>query len=120
MEFYKVEGDANYLWLNCFDIEDTGLLDHVVHDGASIDRTKPIRLEIGGFAPNKSVETDFPSRPAYGVLAVSKRAISVLGDLFLASGYFIDTICPTKTRYKIYICEREVDALDQEKSELER
>ena len=58
------------------------------------------------------------ANPACGTLLFSERATQVLGDLLLASGYFLDTILPTQTRYRIFICEHEIDALDRERSEI--
>ena len=119
MKIYEVEGDYEYLWVNCVADGMCGRLDHVVSDGAWIDRNEPIELEISDWdAPGDWVETDCPPNPADGTLLFSERAVAVLGDLLLGSGYFIDTILPVQTRYKIFICEREIDAIDRERSEI--
>jgi hypothetical protein len=120
MDFYEIRGDEDYLQLNCFDAEDTALLADVAREGASIDRTRPIRLVLGDFDKwGEFVETDFPGRPAYGVTMMSDRAVAALGDMLNASGYLLDTVGETITHYNIYICEQVIDAFDQERSDVE-
>jgi hypothetical protein len=106
--------------LNCFDDEDTVSLDVLFRDDASIDRTRPIRLVLGDFEKwGEFVETDFPGRPAFGVIMMSDRAVAALGDMLNASGYLLDTVGETITHYNIYICEQVIDAFDQERSDVE-
>ena len=94
---------------------------HVVHDGAEVDRSEFIELEISDWdAPGDWVETDCPGNAAYGTLLFSEQAVAALGDLLTPCGYFLNTVLPTGTRYKIYICEREIKALDEERSVIER
>ena len=48
--------DFQLAWVNCSESGITGLLDHVVHDGAEIDRSKPVALELSDWeAPGDSI-----------------------------------------------------------------
>ena len=54
-------GDYDYAWINCSNADVCGLLNHVVHDGAKIDRNVPIALEVGGYGRKGDwIETDCP------------------------------------------------------------
>ena len=121
MKIYEVEGDSDYLWTNCVDGDITGRLNHVVHDGAEIDRSQPVELEISDWdAPGDWIETDCAGRPAGGALLFSERAVAALSDLLTPSGYVLDTIIPAQTRYKLYVCKRAIEALDEARSEVIR
>jgi hypothetical protein len=122
MKLYWIKGDFELLWVNCVEEGVTNLLDHVVHDGAMIDRTKPIVLETSDWdAPGDWIASDCPRAPAYGTLLLSERAVAVLGSMLTDAGYFLDTVLPgTDVRYKVFICDCELDALDLERSELTR
>lgn len=121
MKIYEVDGDHDYAWINCCDIAMCGLLNHVVHDGAEIDRSQPVALEVGGYGRKGDwIETDCPKEPAYGTLMLSDHAVAVFGPMLTDAGYLLDTTLDAQTRYKLSICEREIDALDQARSEFTR
>lgn len=121
MKVYEVKGDFQLAWVNCSEKVITGLLEHVVNDGAEIDRSKPVALELSDWeAPGDSILTDCVHIGAYGPLLLSERAISALGPLLSDAGYFLPTELAADTCYKLFICEREIDALDQERSDLTR
>ena len=121
MKFYEVRGDYDYAWVNCSDVDVCGLLNHVVHDGAEIDRSQPVVLEVGGYGRKGDwIETDCPKRPAYGTVLLSDRAVSVFGAMVTDAGYLLDTSLAAQMRYKLFICKREIDAFDQDRSEFTR
>lgn len=121
MELYTVKGDFDYAWINCCDASMYSLLDHAVHDGVEIDRSQPVALEVGGYGTKGDwVETDCPKGPAAGTLTFSDRAVTVFGPMLADAGYFLDTHLAAETRYKLFLCEREIDALDQARSEFTR
>ena len=121
MKVYEIEGDGDLAWINCSDPEDAGLLDRVTLGLAGIDRSRTIELEVSDSdAPGDWVETDCPRRPAYGTVLLSERAVSVFGSLLTDAGYLLDTRLAFETRYKLFVCERESDALDLERSDIRR
>lgn len=121
MKVYTSRGDFELVWVDCSDPEITGLLDRVTRDLATIDRREAIDLEISDWdAPGDWIATDCPHLAAYGTLLLSERAVSVFGSLLTDAGYFLDTRLASDTRYKLFICEREVDALDSERSDIHR
>lgn len=121
MRVYEIKGDWELAWIDCSDPEDAGLLDRVTRGLAVIDRSRKIELEVSDWdAPGDWVETDCPRRPAYGTVLLSEQAISVLGFLLVDSGYLIDTKLAFDKSYKLFICEREIDALDLERSDIRR
>lgn len=121
MRIYEVEGDFDYAWMNCLDADVCGLLNHVVNDGAYIDRSLPVALAVGGYGNRGDwIETDCPKNPAYGTVVLSEHAIEVFGAMLTDAGYFLDTTLAAMTRYKLFICERQIDALDQDRSDLKR
>ena len=121
MKVYEIKGDWELAWINCSDPEDAGLLDRVTLQLDTIDRSRTIGLEVSDWdAPGDWIETDCPKNPAYGTVLLSERAVSAFGSLLTDTGYLLDTHLAFATRYKLFICEREIDALDLERSDLRR
>lgn len=121
MRLYEAFGDFDYAWINCIDVSMYMVLDQAANEGAKVERDLVIGLEVGGYGANGDwVETDCPKGPAYGALLLSERAIAAFGPMLTDAGCFIDTRLAATTRYKMFICQREIDALDQERSELTR
>lgn len=121
MRLYEAYGDFDYAWINCCDADMYMVLDQAANEGAEVERDLVIDLEVGGYGSNGDwVETDCPKGPAYGALLLSERAIAAFGPMLTDAGYFLNTRLAATTRYKMFICQREIDALDQERSELTR
>ena len=121
MKIYNVEADWELAWLNLIDGELITLLDDVVHDGAVIDRSLPVELEVGNFESKGDwVETAFPKLNAYGPFLFSDWSTAAFETMLTDAGYFIDARIPAHKAYKIFICERVIDALDQQRSSLTR
>ncbi len=55
-----------------------------------------------------------------GGFLLSEDAISALGPVLSSAGYLIDTDLNAEQHYGIFVCERELDALDLGQSELDR
>ena len=122
MRVFSAKGDFDYAWMNCVDADVCGLLNHVVNDGAYIDRSLPVALSVGGYGARRGdwIETDCPKNPAYGTVLLSERSVAAFGAMLTDAGYFLDTTLDAATRYKLFICEREIDALDLERSDFTR
>lgn len=96
-------------------------LDDVVHQGAVTDRTVPIELEVDTFESGGDwVETDFPHLNVYGPFLFSDLSTAAFETMLTDAGYFIDARVPAHKAYKVFICERVIDALDQQRSSLTR
>ena len=121
MKVFSAKGDFDYAWMNCVDADVCGLLNYVANDGAYIDRSVPVALSVGGYGRRGDwVETDCPKNPAYGTVVLSERAVAAFGAMLTDAGYLLDTTLDAATRYKLFICERQVDALDLERSDFTR
>ncbi len=121
MKTYELRGDWELASLNLVDGELISLLNHVVHDGAVIDRNVPIELEVGNFESKGDwIETDFPELGAAGAVVFSDWSTAAFETMLTDAGYFIDARVPAHKAYKIFICERVIDALDQQRSSLTR
>lgn len=121
MKFYEVYGDFEYALINCCGNDMYTILDRAVNDSIEIDRGLVVDLEVGGYGDEGDwVETDCPKKSAYGPLLLSERAVTVFGSMLTDAGYLLDTRLAAATRYKLFICQREIDALDLERSEFTR
>lgn len=96
-------------------------LDRMFNDKALSNLDGPVRLEIGGIGSKGDfVLADNVYLSGFGPLLLSEHAITLLGELLSDVGYFVDTVLISDMSYKLFICERQIDALDQNKSELKR
>lgn len=121
MRLYETYGDLDYAWINCCEAGMYTVLDQAANEGAETDHDLIVDLEVGGYGANGDwVETDCPNGPIYGLLLLSERAIAAFGPMLTDAGYFFSTRLTATTRYKLFICQRQIDALDQERSELTR
>ena len=55
-----------------------------------------------------------------GGLLLREDAIACLAPFLDGAGYLLDTTIGADMRYKLFVCEREIDALDQTRSDLTR
>lgn len=121
MKLYEARGDFDYASVSCTDNTVYFLLDGAINDKSEIDRSVVVDLEVGGYgAEGDWVETDCPKGPGYSPMLLSERAIAAFGPMLTDAGYFLNTRLAAATRYKLFICQREIDALDLERSEFTR
>ena len=121
MRVYEVRGDWEFAGFNLVDGELITLLDDAVHEGAVIDRNVPIEFEVNTFECGGDwIETDFPNLGAAGAVVLSDWSTAAFETMLTDAGYFIDARIPAHKAYKIFICERVIDALDQQRSSLTR
>ena len=120
MSIWELEGDFDLMWVNCVSGEDSVLLDHAVHDGLKMESSKTVALEWSSTLKGKErLPIDCPRSPAYGPLMLSGKAIAALAPLLGPCGYFVNTDLEGDMSYKLFICGREIDALDLSRSELD-
>ncbi len=120
MKIYYVRGDSDLIHVSYVHSPDLRLLNHVINDGTSLDRGYTVDLEIDlPDDPDDWVAADCPYLSGYGLM-LSDKAVSVFGPLLTDAGYLLNTSLPAADHYKIFICERLIDALDQERSDLTR
>lgn len=120
MKIYRIQGDSDFIHVGYVHRPDLRLLNHVINDGASLDRGYMLDLEIGiPDEPNDWIATDCPYLSGYGLM-LSDEAVSVSGAMLTDAGYLLNTSLPAADHYKLFICERLIDAVDQERSDLKR
>lgn len=120
MKIYYVLGNSDLILVNYVHSPDLRLLNHVINDGASLDRGYTLNLEIGlPDDPDDWIATDCPHLSGYGLM-LSNKAVSVFGPVLTDAGYLLNTSLPRADHYKLFICERLIDAIDQERSDIKR
>ena len=120
MKIYSVMGDSDFIRVSYVHSPDLRLLNHVINDSAPLDRGYRIDLRVGlPDEPTDWIATDCPYLFGYGLM-LSDRAVSIFGPLLTGAGYLLNTFLPAADHYKLFICERLIDAIDQEKSDIER
>ena len=120
MKIYRIQGDSDLIRVSYVHGPDLSLLNHVINDGALLDRDYTVDLSVGlPDEPNDWIATDCPYLSGYGLM-LSDKAVSVFGTMLTDAGYLLNTSLPFADQYKLFICERLIDALDQERSDLER
>ena len=113
-------GDSNLIDVGYINRPDLRLLNHVINDGAPLDRCYTVDLRIN--VPDGSddwIAADCPYLSGYGLM-LSDRAVSLFGTMLTDAGYLLNTHLPAADHYKLFICERQIDAVDQERSDIER
>ncbi len=124
-DIFKVSGDPDLATIYFRGDTSIDLFHHAVYEGKRPPPDLPIRLYSSDFD-----RSDFGSHtPAVltsclylslGALLLSDEAIAVLGPVLNPAGYFIDTELDAERIYKIFVCERRLDVLDEERAELKR
>lgn len=120
MKIYRVRGDSDLIRISYGHSSDLSLLNHVINDGALLDRDYTVDLEINTAEdPDDWIAADCPYLSGYGLM-LSDKAVSVLGSMLADAGYLLNTRLPGADHYKLFICGRLIDAIDQERSDIER
>ena len=112
MKIYHVLGDSDLIHVSYVNSPDLSLLNHVINAGALLDRSYTDD-------PDDWIAADCPYLSGYGLM-LSNRAVSVFGAVLTDAGYLLNTRLSGVDHYKLFICERLIDALDQERSDIER
>ncbi len=120
MDIFEVSGDADLVVISCSDRADVGSLNRAIYDGIRLSHIRPILLYYTDLAPDRPAVLTSCLKLGAGGFLLSEDAISALGPLLSSAGYFIDTDLSAEQHYRIFVCERELDALDLGQSELDR
>ena len=120
MRVYEVSGDHDFAWVN-------------YHGGVATlerlrglwfkcqgDTTSPVELEFVGesYQPDGWLATDCPHMSGYGLL-LSARAVSALRRHLEGAGVLLPTVSEVGD-YRLFLCQRRIDALDEAGSTLRR
>ena len=118
MRVYLVQGDSDYMFAQPKVFEEELLLDDVADHNAilSPDLTFHMRLDFGS-PKHEGVETDCPHPDVGSALVLSGNALAALDPVLRPSGHAFEIVPPHPKGYKLFVCYREVDALDIEKSD---
>ncbi len=124
-DIFKVLGDPDLATIYFGNEASAALFREAVYEGKRPRPDLPIRLyssdfdrsEFGAHTPAVLTSCLYLD---VGALLLSDEAIAVLGPALDPAGYFIDTELDAERIYKIFVCERRLDVLDEERAELKR
>ena len=120
MKVFEIFGDPDYAEMDVVNPDQFVQLAHAVNDSVAFDDGVSIPLRLTGFfEPGQAIATHSPF-VVLGALLLREDAIACLAPFLENAGYFLDTTIGADTRYKLFVCEREIDALDQARSDLTR
>lgn len=117
---YEVWGDPQLAYMECADRADVIPLDEAVNEQIRFPDNRTVRLRYHELLPQGQAVPTSCLGFAYTALLLADSAIEVIEPLLSGAGYFIDTAMDAEFRYRIFVCERVLDILDRERSELKR
>lgn len=119
MRVWELAGDYDLMWVNCSVKDDNVLLDRAVHEGLHLDASRVVELAWSNrFKKSDRLPVDCPRFPAYGTVMLSEKAALLLKHLLERAGYLINAKLDAEISYKLFICTREIDALDLSHSDV--
>ena len=124
-DIFKVSGEGDLATIYFRDDASIDLFHHAVYEGKRPPPDRPIRLyssdfDVSDFGPHAPAVLTSCLYLSVGALLLSAGAITALGPLLIPAGYFIDTELDAEQIYKIFVCDRRLDVLDEARAELKR
>ncbi len=120
MDVFRVSGDFELMTISCSDPSNRGSLDLAINDGVRLPDTRPILFYYSDYASDDPAVLTACLYFGGGGFLVSEDAITAINPLLSSAGYFMDTDLNAEQHYRIFVCERKLDALDLERSEFDR
>ena len=119
MTIFLAKGDMDYVVAECKSKAQHQRLADVEFFGGRLEADEVFPMQIFPFDPvSEGVLTDFPCPPVVGTLVLSEKAKEALRPMLDASGALFSVESDEVEGYSLFVCDRFVDALDQERSEL--
>ena len=118
MRISILAGDPDYMSVRCISWPDDEMLMSVERKGKRLPAGFVPELRYIFRDPVKEgVVTDCPYMFTESTMVLSERAQEVLGPILAESGEFIDVRPDHEKKYRLFVCYRELDALDLERVE---
>jgi hypothetical protein len=119
-DVYQVYGDGDLSKIVCENVSGWDPLIDAAYDGVRFPLNRRVPVTYATLFPAERAVLTMCLNFMGGALLLAEEAIATLAPLLSGAGYFIDTELPAERQYRLFVCERELDALDEDRSELER
>lgn len=117
MIVYRVGGDPDYLAVVFPSVDDVRPLSRVDRHNATLDPSHVVKVEYRFGEPEEDgVVTDCLDSGMGSTLVLSQRAVEALGPMLNAAGAVVQNEPSHAMSYKTFVCYRQIDALDTERT----